>query len=95
MALIYAALGFIALFGGVFWSILRQSMFRWYAGLPSVDAKLIFERGIVMLLNVCNVTHYLRMPHCSVTLALLLCTLLLVVTQRPEFSTANPTGHLD
>jgi multicomponent K+:H+ antiporter subunit A len=75
-------MSFIALFGGVLVYILRQSMFRWYAGLPSVDAKLIFERGIVMLLNVCSaVTRWLENASLQRYLALLLAAALLVVTQ--------------
>jgi multicomponent K+:H+ antiporter subunit A len=75
-------MSFIALFGGVLVYVLRQSLFRWYAGLPSVDAKLIFERGIVMLLNVCSaVTRWLENASLQRYLALLLAAALLVVTQ--------------
>jgi multicomponent K+:H+ antiporter subunit A len=75
-------MSFIALFGGVLVYVLRQSMFRWYAGLPSVDAKLIFERGIVRLLNVCSaVTRWLENASLQRYLAVLLGAALLVVTQ--------------
>ncbi len=75
-------MSFIALFGGVLIYVLRQSLFRWYAGLPGVDAKLIFERGIVLLLNLCSaVTRWLENASLQRYLALLLAAALLVVTQ--------------
>ncbi|WP_341303325.1 monovalent cation/H+ antiporter subunit A [Pseudomonas sp. TMP25] len=75
-------MSFIALFGGVLIYVLRQSLFRWYAGLPGVDAKLIFERGIVLLLNLCSaVTRWLENASLQRYLALLLAAALVVVTQ--------------
>jgi multicomponent K+:H+ antiporter subunit A len=43
----------IALLGGLLVYALRQPLFRWYTGLPDMDAKLIFERGVVLLARVC------------------------------------------
>ncbi|MEX6503150.1 monovalent cation/H+ antiporter subunit A [Pseudomonas zhanjiangensis] len=43
----------IALLGGVLVYSCRQPLFRWYVGLPSMDAKLLFERGVVLLARGC------------------------------------------
>ncbi|MGV8843570.1 MAG: monovalent cation/H+ antiporter subunit A [Pseudomonas sp.] len=43
----------IALLGGLLVYAFRQPLFRWYAGLPDLDAKLIFERGVILLTGVC------------------------------------------
>lgn len=75
-------MSFIALFGGILVYVLRQSLFRWYAGLPAMDATLIFERGIVLLLNACSaITRSLENASLQRYLALLLAAALLVVTQ--------------
>lgn len=39
----------IALLGGILVYVFRQPLFRWYAGLPSVDAKLVFENAVKQL----------------------------------------------
>ncbi|MBB1519354.1 monovalent cation/H+ antiporter subunit A [Aquipseudomonas guryensis] len=36
----------VALLGGILVYVCRQPLFRWYAGLPEVDAKLIFEQQV-------------------------------------------------
>ena len=75
-------MSFIALFGGILVYVFRQPLFRWYAGLPSVDAKLIFERGIQLLVKACSVfTQWLENASLQRYLALLLAAALLVVTQ--------------
>ena len=75
-------MSFIALFGGILVYVFRQPLFRWYAGLPSVDAKLIFERGIQLLVKVCSgFTQWLENASLQRYLALLLAAALLVVTQ--------------
>ena len=75
-------MSFIALFGGILVYVFRQPLFRWYAGLPSVDAKLLFESGVLILLKVCTaVTHWLENASLQRYLALLLVAALLVVTQ--------------
>jgi len=43
----------IALLGGLLVYAFRQPLFRWYAGLPDLDAKLIFERGVILLMGAC------------------------------------------
>ncbi|WP_298190305.1 monovalent cation/H+ antiporter subunit A [uncultured Pseudomonas sp.] len=75
-------MSFIALFGGILVYVFRQPLFRWYAGLPSVDAKLLFESGVLILLKACTaVTHWLENASLQRYLALLLAAGLLVVTQ--------------
>ncbi len=36
----------VALVGGVLLYVLRKPLFNWYAGLPEVDAKLVFEQQV-------------------------------------------------
>ena len=36
----------VALVGGVLVYVLRKPLFNWYAGLPEVDAKLVFEQQV-------------------------------------------------
>ncbi|WP_282876298.1 monovalent cation/H+ antiporter subunit A [Pseudomonas peli] len=75
-------MSFIALFGGILVYVFRQPLFRWYAGLPSVDAKLIFERGVQALVKACSgFTQWLENASLQRYLALLLAAALLVVTQ--------------
>ncbi|WP_347506241.1 monovalent cation/H+ antiporter subunit A [Pseudomonas anguilliseptica] len=75
-------MSFIALFGGILVYVFRQPLFRWYAGLPSVDAKLIFERGVVLVIQACSaVTRWLENASLQRYLALLLAAALIVVTQ--------------
>lgn len=75
-------MSFIALFGGILVYVFRQPLFRWYAGLPSVDAKLLFEHGVMILIKVCRAfTHWLENASLQRYLALLLASALLVVTQ--------------
>ncbi|MFZ3155746.1 monovalent cation/H+ antiporter subunit A [Pseudomonas sp.] len=75
-------MSFIALFGGILVYVFRQPLFRWYAGLPSVDAKLLFENGVLILVKVCSAfTHWLENASLQRYLALLLAAALLVVTQ--------------
>lgn len=75
-------MSFIALFGGILVYVFRQPLFRWYAGLPSVDAKLIFERGVVLMIKGCtSITQWLESASLQRYLALLLAAALIVVTQ--------------
>ncbi|WP_339411905.1 monovalent cation/H+ antiporter subunit A [Pseudomonas sp. EA_35y_Pfl2_R5] len=75
-------MSFIALFGGILVYVFRQPLFRWYAGLPSVDAKLLFEQGVLILVKVCSaLSNWLENASLQRYLALLLATALLVVTQ--------------
>src|SRR5690606_38060717 len=43
------AMSVVALLGGILVYALRQPLFRWYAGLPSVDAKDFFEQRVQRL----------------------------------------------
>ena len=75
-------MSFIALFGGILVYVFRQPLFRWYAGLPSVDAKLIFERGVVLMIKGCTaITQWMENASLQRYLALLLAAALIVVTQ--------------
>ena len=75
-------MSFIALFGGILVYVFRQPLFRWYAGLPSVDAKLLFEQAVQVLVKLCAVfTQWLENASLQRYLALLLAAALLVVTQ--------------
>nr|WP_298169578.1 monovalent cation/H+ antiporter subunit A [uncultured Pseudomonas sp.] len=74
-------MSFIALFGGILVYAFRQPLFRWYAGLPVVDAKLVFERGVQTLVRGCvAVTVRLENGSLQHYLALLLGAALVVVT---------------
>lgn len=74
-------MSFIALFGGVLVYACRQPLFRWYAGLPSMDAKLLFERGVLVLVRGCvTITGWLENGSLQRYLALLLVAALVVVT---------------
>ncbi|GIZ11116.1 monovalent cation/H+ antiporter subunit A [Pseudomonas sp. NCCP-436] len=44
-------MSFIALFGGIVVYVLRKPLFQWYDGLPTVDAKLVFENVVVALVK--------------------------------------------
>ena len=71
----------IALVGGILLYSFRQPLFRWYAGLPSLDAKLLFDRGVVLLVRLCSrITARLENASLQRYLALLLGSALLVVT---------------
>lgn len=70
----------IALVGGILLYGLRQPLFRWYAGLPSMDAKLQFDRAVVQLVRLCQLlTQALENASLQRYLALLLGSALLVV----------------
>ncbi|KFX68692.1 monovalent cation/H+ antiporter subunit A [Pseudomonas taeanensis MS-3] len=74
-------MSFIALFGGVLIYSFRQPLFRWYAGLPSMDASLLFERGVVLLVETCTaITQRLENGSLQRYLSLLLGAALVVVT---------------
>ncbi|WP_373388655.1 monovalent cation/H+ antiporter subunit A [Pseudomonas alcaligenes] len=45
------AMSCVALVGGILVYALRQPLFRWYAGLPEVDARMIFERQVQNLVR--------------------------------------------
>ena len=71
----------IALIGGILVYTFRQPLFRWYAGLPQLDAKLVFEnavQGVVAAARWC--THLLENGSLQRYLALMLLASLAVVT---------------
>ena len=39
-------MSFVASAGGVLLYVLRKPLFDWYAGLPAMDAKLVFEQQV-------------------------------------------------
>ena len=70
----------VATVGGVLVYTLRQPLFRWYAGMPSVDAKLMFERVVVSLFGAAAaLTHWLENGSLQRYLACLLGAGVLVV----------------
>lgn len=73
-------MSFVALFGGILVYTFRQPLFRWYAGLPSLDAKLLFDQGVVLLVRGCaGLTRALENASLQRYLALLLGSALVVV----------------
>ncbi|MGE8497718.1 MAG: monovalent cation/H+ antiporter subunit A [Pseudomonas sp.] len=44
-------MSFVALVGGVMLYIFRTPLFRWYEGLPDIDATQVFERVMILLGN--------------------------------------------
>ncbi|MHA6492938.1 monovalent cation/H+ antiporter subunit A [Pseudomonas borbori] len=74
-------MSFVALFGGIVVYMFRQPLFRWYAGLPDMDAKLVFDRGVVALVRgATGLTRTLENGSLQHYLALLLGSALVVVT---------------
>ena len=74
-------MSFIALFGGILVYTFRQPLFRWYAGLPQMDAKLVFENAVQGLVKVAQwMTHLLENGSLQRYLAVILLASLAVVT---------------
>ncbi|WP_375737941.1 monovalent cation/H+ antiporter subunit A [Pseudomonas boanensis] len=74
------AMSVVALVGGVLVYVLRQPLFRWYAGLPDIDAKLVFERQVQRVVAVASwVTERLENGSLQRYLAWLLGSALLLV----------------
>src|SRR5690606_30231766 len=44
-------MSFIALLGGILVYVFRKPLFAWYADMPELDAKLIFDRAMVRLVE--------------------------------------------
>ncbi|MBF0676146.1 monovalent cation/H+ antiporter subunit A [Pseudomonas sp.] len=44
-------MSFVALLGGILVYVLRKPLFAWYADMPELDAKLIFDRAMVRLVE--------------------------------------------
>jgi multicomponent K+:H+ antiporter subunit A len=74
-------MSFIALFGGILVYTFRQPLFRWYAGLPQLDAKLVFESAVQKFVAVTvAITSFLENGSLQRYLALILLASLAVVT---------------
>ncbi len=74
-------MSFIALFGGILVYTFRQPLFRWYAGLPQLDAKLVFEKAVQKFVVVAvAITAFLENGSLQRYLALILLASLAVVT---------------
>jgi len=70
----------IALIGGIAVYACRQPLFRWYAGLPDVDAKVLFELGVRQLVAVAErITGILESGSLQRYLVLMLLAALLAV----------------
>ncbi|MCM2330512.1 MAG: DUF4040 domain-containing protein, partial [Pseudomonas sagittaria] len=70
----------IALIGGITVYASRQPLFRWYAGLPDLDAKAIFELGVRQLVAVAErITGILESGSLQRYLVLMLLAALLAV----------------
>lgn len=70
----------IALIGGITVYACRQPLFRWYAGLPDLDAKAIFELGVRQLVAVAErITGILESGSLQRYLVLMLLAALLAV----------------
>lgn len=48
------AMSCVALIGGILVYVGRQPLFRWYAGLPEVDARMVFERQVQNLVRLAS-----------------------------------------
>lgn len=71
----------IALIGGILVYACRQPLFRWYAGLPQLDAKLVFENAVQRVVRAAGwVTGVLENGSLQRYLALILLASLAVVT---------------
>ena len=90
----------VALVGGVLVYALRKPLFRWYAGMPRVDAKLVFER-MVMSLFVSATAFTRRLENGSLQryIAYLLGAAIVVVVLAlgplPELSGSVPMQPID
>jgi len=71
----------IALIGGILVYACRQPLFRWYAGLPQLDAKLVFENAVQRVVDAARwLTGVLESGSLQRYLALILLACLAVVT---------------
>ncbi len=94
------AMSFAATLGGILVYLFRQPLFRWYAGLPEVDAKDVFERGVRAVVAFSRrITALLENGSLQRYLALMLLAALLVVvsglTRLPRFTGSLGLSPLD
>ena len=79
-------MSFAALIGGILVYAARTSLYAWYAGLPDIDSKQVFDRAMVRLVNTAQgLTGWLENGSLQRYLAWMLGTALLlcVVALRP------------
>lgn len=94
------AMSFAATLGGILVYLLRQPLFRWYAGLPEVDAKDVFERGVRVVVALSQrITLQLENGSLQRYLALMLLAALVVVisalSHLPRFTGSLGLSPLD
>ncbi|MFG0379550.1 monovalent cation/H+ antiporter subunit A [Pseudomonas sp. zbq_18] len=94
------AMSFAATLGGILVYLFRQPLFRWYAGLPEVDAKDVFERGVRAVVALSRrITALLENGSLQRYLALMLLAALAVVvsslTGLPRFTGSLGLSPLD
>ncbi|HSC84723.1 MAG TPA: monovalent cation/H+ antiporter subunit A, partial [Pseudomonas sp.] len=90
----------VALLGGILVYVYRQPLFRWYAGLPEVDAKLVFERQVQRLVAAATwLTAKLENGSLQRYLALLLGSALVLIcvalTPLPQLTGERGLSPLD
>lgn len=94
------AMSCVALVGGILVYIGRQPLFRWYAGLPEVDARMIFERQVQNLVRLATwLTGRLENGSLQRYLSLLLIAALVLVASAlvplPQLTGSRGLSPLD
>ena len=94
------AMSCVALVGGILVYVGRQPLFRWYAGLPEVDARMIFERQVQNLVRLATwLTGRLENGSLQRYLSLLLIAALVLVASAlaplPQLTGSRGLSPLD
>lgn len=94
------AMSCVALVGGILVYVGRQPLFRWYAGLPEVEARLVFERQVQNIVHLAAwLTGRLENGSLQRYLCLLLVSALVLVTMAlaplPELTGSRGLSPLD
>ena len=94
------AMSCVALVGGILVYVGRQPLFRWYAGLPEVEARLVFERQVQNIVRLAEwLTGRLENGSLQRYLSLLLVAALILVTMAlaplPELTGSRGLSPLD
>jgi multicomponent K+:H+ antiporter subunit A len=94
------AMSVVALIGGVLVYVLRKPLFRWYAGLPDVDAKEVFEQQVQRVTAMARrLTGHLENGSLQRYLAWLLGSALVLVAVSlaplPQIAGSRPLTPLD
>ncbi len=88
------AMSFAATAGGVLVYLCRKPLFNWYAGLPDMDAKDVFERGVRVVVAICSrITRLLENGSLQRYLALMLLAAMVAVVSELSYL-PNFTGSL-